>query len=374
MVVVALTACTSEKDPGDVDTPRTSAVTRTPAPVPPPTSLRKQVREVLRDRSPDADGVIDLAGAPAAWVKGQDRLLLEYRLMPPSAWPYGQNTVAVQLLDRHGTVRGEAVQRPTSAYQAYYPAGQGFVGLSLVDSTATSAILIRDDGVAPLTTIEKARVAAPGDLRVGPGFLLDRNAMTITPELLEGCERETIRTDLERRVWCLDEEKETVSWSDDGGASWTRHRLSTSYFSYCDGGSTGADLDLQDEAVAIGLWGADFSPDRGTTWHAVELPFELVGAQRTGTSFPNCTITSTLSDGRLVIEYFGAAVAHDATNTEFSRIHTPAKTQYAGLSEGILTAASTQAYGTRVVSYDGGRTWQPVFIGDLVKHTLRPAN
>jgi len=374
LALATLSACTeSDNDRTDPGPPPTSAATSpAPGPEPTPASVRQQVRAVLRQAVPAADDVIALAKVPASWTAGEDRLLLEYRLMPPSEWPYGQYTVALQTLDANGRLLAQTVDPGTkfgSGIRKYYPAGRAFVGITSYGPPA--GVLIRDDGVDELATVRGSRVAGPGDVPVGPGWLLDQATMTLTRERLGGCQSESIRNDLRDRVWCLDPEKTTLAWSDDRGDTWTRHRLSASYFEYCDGGTLGADLAVHDTTVAIGLWRADFSHDRGETWSDVDLPYRLVGAHpgQAG-SEANCAGATPLVDGRLVLDHFGAAMAADPTNTKFAKLRTPDETQYAGVEEGLLTAASKQPYGTRLVSYDAGRTWQPPRAEDLVRHVL----
>jgi hypothetical protein len=46
--------------------------------------------------------------------------------------------------------------------------------------------------------------------------------------------------------------------------------------------------------------------------------------------------------------------------------------EFAGVSEGLMTAASRKPYGARRVSYDGGRTWRPVEPPALARHLLGP--
>ena len=88
------------------------------------------------------------------------------------------------------------------------------------------------------------------------------------------------------------------------------------------------------------------------------LPTDLVGGNPSGVSGINdCTIVEPLADGRLLMRYFGEALATDPSNTRFARVRTPPGTRFAGIEEGLLTAATHEANGGRLVSYDGGATW-----------------
>jgi hypothetical protein len=220
-----------------------------------------------------------------------------------------------------------------------------------------------------LTRVRGTRLFGRGDIRFGPGWLLDPVAKTVTRERLAGCRRDSIHTDARGWIWCLDPKKKHVAWSRDGGTTWERHPLSDSYFEYCSGGTLGADLTVQGHVVTIGLWRADFSLDRGRSWQHVALPVDLVGAyQENPFGDARCTRVKPLADGRLVIDYFRVAVAHDATNTRFSLIRTPPRTRFVDVHEGVLVAASRRPYGDRFASYDGGRTWRPIRINALLRH------
>jgi hypothetical protein len=205
---------------------------------------------------------------------------------------------------------------------------------------------------------------------VDGGWLVDPSRLTITREELPHCHRGSSRLDRHGRIWCLDPKKVHLLWSDDGEA-WQRHRLSTSYFNYCDGGTLGADLKILGDAVTIGLLRADFSVDRGHTWRTVALPVDKVGA---GAPLPgseqNCADVSPLPDHRLVVSYFGSLVAMDASNTRYRKVTTPRGTQFDGVQEGVMLAASHKAYRDLVASYDSGRTWRQLKTRQLARHLL----
>jgi hypothetical protein len=225
---------------------------------------------------------------------------------------------------------------------------------------------VTDDRLVDLRTVPQKSAVPTDDVRVARGWVLDRDARTLYRSPLDGCRTDSIRADLGGRIWCLAPGKHDVLWSDDGGSSWTRQRLSDSYFEWCDGGTYGADLQVLGPTVAIGLWRADWSLDRGRTWRDVELPFRSM--RRGPPSGMDCPVVTPLRDGRLVMTYFGHAAAVDSTNTAFEPVRTPPGLQFAGVSEGLMTAASNKAYGARRVSYDGGRTWRPIEPRALARH------
>ena len=170
--------------------------------------------------------------------------------------------------------------------------------------------------------------------------------------------------------WCLNRPKDQVLWSDDGKA-WQRHRLSTSYFSYRDGGELGADLTILDDVVTIGLLRADFSVDRGNTWWTVSLPADRVGAGVPPSgSEQNCADVSPLPDHRLVVSYFDSLVATDASNTRFRKVAPPRATRFAEVQEGVMLAASHKPYGDLFASYDSGHTWLPLNARQVARHLL----
>jgi len=374
LVVAALFSCTAQegaRTPGDGGaasslSANSAAPTTSPEPAPPLTE-RQRIRRVLRDRSPDVGEVIALAKTPSAWVRGADTVLVEYSLMTASYWPDDATVSAGRVVDRRGRVLGEwADNDPT--HRTYWPAGRDFVGMPQYGGRPW---LVRDGAISRLGREPGTRPVEAGDVRFGRGWLLDPSAGTVTREQLPGCRQDSIRTDLQGRVWCLDAQKTRLSWSDDGGETWEGHTLSTSYLEFCDGGARGVDLEVQGEVVAIGMWRADFSLDRGRTWRDVGLPLGLVGSHRANAyTEANCTTVQPLPDGRLVLEYFGAAVGADATNTRFAAIRTPPRSTYAGVQEGVLVAVSRRPYGERWASYDGAGSWRPLRAGPLVRHLL----
>jgi hypothetical protein len=166
-----------------------------------------------------------------------------------------------------------------------------------------------------------------------------------------------------------------VSWSDDGKA-WTRHTLSTSYRSLCDGGAVGADLEILADRVVIGLWRADFTSNRGRTWRDVALPFRMVGANDgIGTPYDaDCTHVDLMRDGRLHMSYFRHAVATDESATTFVRVARPSNAGRVNYRtyEGILVAPLRRQHGERVVSYDGAH-WRPLRVRALLRHLFEQA-
>jgi len=321
---------------------------------------------VLRDRTPDADEVIALAKTPRAWTRGRDTLLVEYWLTRPGFWD-SPAVVAMQVLDRRGRVLGRWVEDPQVGSRDYWPAGRDFVGLSWYGDRP---VLARGGSLIPLTQVRGTHARKPGDIRFGRGWLLSPATKTVTRERLPGCRQDSIRTDLRGWVWCLDRPKEQIAWSADEGRTWARHTLSDSYFEYCDGGALGSDLEVRGDVVAIGLWRADFSLDRGTTWHDVLLPWRMVGLHHERPEADNCTQVTPLSDGRLVIGFFRFAVATDPTNTRFTLIRTPRHTRFATVQEGVVVAVSRRPYGETFVSYDGAETWQRSSPRTLLRHLL----
>lgn len=324
---------------------------------------------VLRDRTPDVREIVELAKVPTDWSRSGDTLLVSYALMP-AGLPGEPAVQALQVLDRRGRVTGQwAEYWPLD----YWAVPGGFVGMTTRSSgRGVHPMLVRGGVPSPLTEIKGARAARSGEVRFGQGWLLDEEAMTVTREKIEGCRPGSIRIDTRGRIWCLNRPKTEMAWSEDG-QSWTRHQLSTSYTEFCDGGARGSDLEVVGDVVAIGLWRADVSLDRGATWGDVELPFRLVGAHRgAGGSFPNCTNVGPLPDGRLVMSYFGTAIADDATNTSWTMLSTPLGTTYAGRIEGALLAAPRRPFADGwLVSYDAGDTWRPLTIRRVIRHTLR---
>jgi hypothetical protein len=317
--------------------------------------------------------IITAAGDPYAWVRGHGRALLLYYEMPPRWWPSEEaGEQAVALVDRDAHVlRRWAPGR--AAEMDWWPVGRGFVGMT--QHGERGPVLLHATGVVVLTQERGYRTYRAGDTRFGEGWLLNRSDRTISKEDLphSRCARSrwtpSALTDLRGRLWCLDSRRRSLSWTDDGRA-WTRHRLAASHFEYCDGGTTGAEIAILGRRVAVGLWRADFSFDRGRTWSDVDLPVKLVGAdQGAGGSFPNCTEVRPLADGRLVLSYFGVAVATGIENTEFALVDYPAGTRgaYPPLFEGVLVA-SQREYGRRLVSYDGGATWREFRSRALLQH------
>lgn len=338
-----------------------------PDPAPPPPSPRRVLTTEVVESGPvlhpEATAVVTAAGAPHRWFRGRDAVLLSYLVRQREA----HGTVgrsAVLLVSREGTpLRRWASTRPKWGRMDWVPAGDGFVALG---TYGTPLLLVRPQGVTALVEERASRHARPGDLRFGEGWLLDRGRATVTRERLpRGRCRGGAQVDLHGRTWCLDEEKAVVSWTDDH-ETWTSHTLSTSHFEWCDGGTTGARLELLGDQVVVGLYRADISPDRGQTWYDVDLPYEMVGAHRArGGSFPNCTGIDQLGDGRLVLSYFDTAVATDPSNTAFTlaRFGTPYRSLE--LLEGVLVGFLRGA-GEREVSYDGGTTWVPIRVPELL--------
>jgi hypothetical protein len=368
LLVTLMTACTAEDAPEPRtrgDSPTASADVSTARPL----TARERVRAVVRDRTPDPDDVIALAKTPMAWTRGTDTILVEYGLFARNA-----EVIAAQVVDRRGRVRHEWIAPETDDFREYWPVGRDYVGMSGLygmEPHGPPPVLMRDGAPVPLRKLRGARPARPGEMRFGRGWLLDRAAGTVSQERFPGCRQDSIRVDEHRRVWCLDDQKTQIFWSDDGGRTWARHALSDSYFEYCDGCALGAELMMQDDAVGVALYRADFSLDRGRTWHDVDLPLALIGADRgIDGSFPNCTFSGILSDGRLVIGHLGDAVATDPSNTQFARVRPPRGAPYIGTQEGVLVADSESPLGKRFVSYDGGVTWQPPRVSALVRHLL----
>jgi hypothetical protein len=374
LLFVGLAACSADVQEtggragtpsGSPSTTWSATQTPTPSPTPSPTprTRRERIRAVLRDQTPNADEVIALAKTPMAWTRARDTLLVEYWLTYPGFWPESPAVVATQVRDRRGKLLGEWVEDADAGAPSYWPAGRDLVGLTW---SGDRPVLVRDGSPTPLTRVRGTRAKAPGDIRFGRGWLLDPAAKTVTRERLPGCRQDSIRTDLRGRVWCLDHPKEQIAWSADDGRTWTRHTLSDSYFDYCDGGALGSDLEVRDDVVAIGLWRADFSLDRGATWHDVPLPWRLVGLHHERPLADNCTQVTPLRDGRLVIGYYRFAVATDATNTRFKLIYTPRHTRFANVQEGVVVAVSRRPYGETFVSYDGAETWLPLRLPALL--------
>jgi hypothetical protein len=382
LLATVATGCGSEVgDPAAQDSPPAStAPDPTAVPADPgaatATTLTERTREVLRSRQPlDAETVIALAGSPMSWTTGRGRLLLEYWLTSPRDpdWPDAR-VVARRVLDRHGRIVAESVQR-TRIWWDTWPIGHDFIEADFrYGFTPTSVVLLGRGAATPLTFRRSPRPARPHDVRFGYGWLYDRHTRTVAPELLPLCRQDSARVDTHGRIWCLDHRKTHLLWSDDG-RHWTSHALSTTYLDWCDGGARGSDLAISGNSVAIGLWRADVTTDRGTTWHDVPLPYRKVGAHRG--PYPNCTGVEPLPDGRLVISYFGTLIASDPTNTHFQALGTPAHTSYAGafayprgIHEGVLLAVGPRPTGIRRISYDAGRTWHPVRVASLLHHLL----
>jgi hypothetical protein len=385
VLLVSLAGCTAEDVPEPGGRPESrpassdaststspSSASSSVAPTEPaarPGTEAERIRAVLRDRTPDADEVISLARTPYAWTRGGDTVLVEYGLFRAYGWPDNPSAVAVQVLDRRGRVVDQWAETATDADREYRSAGPHFVWMA--PYRGPRPFLMRDGTPVPLTFMRGARTAGPGDLRFGQGWLLNEDTGTVTQERLHGCRSDTVRTDRHGRVWCLDGRKKHLSFSDDGGLTWTRHTLSDSYFEYCDGGALGADVLIQDDAVAVALYRADFSLDRGRSWHDVNLPLAMIGSRpATGGSEADCTFSGLLADGRLVIGHFGDAVATDPSNTRFAPVRTPPGTRYLEAREGVMVAASRRLHGQRFESYDGGDTWEPVRLTALLRHLL----
>jgi len=383
LIGVLVTACSDRHDPpataptfsAPTSSSTPSTATTSAAAVPSPTTLGQRIRAVQRDRTPEARDIIALAKSPTIWQVAHDRVLVGYTVPPPVDWPsqWG-GPVAWQVLDRHGRVLGQWAQR---ADHSYVPAGRYFVGLEPSYSrglepfgNARRALLVRHGTPTPLTLLPGHRSKKRADLRVDGGWLVNPSRLTITREELPHCYRGSSRLDAHGRIWCLNRHKDQVLWSDDGKA-WQGHRLSTRYFEYCDGGTLGADLEILGDVVTIGLLRADFSVDRGDTWWTVSLPVERVGAGAPPPgSEQNCADVSPLPDHRLVVSYFGSLIATDASNTRFRKVTTPRTTQFAGVQEGVMLAASHRPYGDLFASYDSGRTWRPLETPHLARHLL----
>lgn len=338
---------------------------REPDPAPPPTSSAPTGVVVAAGPAllPDPAAVVAAAGAPDGWVRGRERVLMTYSVPRAEVRDTGARQ-AVVLVSRGGEVLGRwASDRPSWRWLEWRPAGGGFVGTSPYGRTR---LLVGPGGMTGLSLEQGSRPYRHGDVRFGEGWLLDRAGRTLARERLprDRC-RGGVEVDLRSRTWCLDEDKQVVSWTDDHEA-WTSHALSTSHFQWCDGGDTGADLQVLGEQVVVGLYRADFTHDRGLSWHDVDLPFEMVGAhQGQGSSFPNCTTVTPLRDGRLVLSYFGTAVATDASNTTYALADFDQRYRVRNLAEGVLAGVRR---GTRepFASYDGGTTWVPLRVPELL--------
>ena len=71
------------------------------------------------------------------------------------------------------------------------------------------------------------------------------------------------------------------------------------------------------------------------------------------------------------MEYFGTAIADDATNTSWGKLSTPPGTTYAGRIEGALLAAPRKPFTDGwLVSYDAVGTWQSLTVRSLLRHAL----
>jgi hypothetical protein len=363
------TAPTPSAPTSSAPTPSSSPSTATTSAsaVPSPTTLGQRIRAVQRDRTPDAQDIIALAKFPTSWEVAHNRVLVGYRVTYLSDWPSQFGAPAAwRVLDHRGRVLGEWAQRVD--YQ-FVPAGRYFVGLKPF-AGGSKALLVRRGTPATLTLIPGPRTKRPADLRVDGGWLVDPSRLTISREALPLCHSGSSRVDTHDRIWCLNGQKDELLWSDDGKA-WQRHRLSTSYLEFCDGGALGADPKILGDVVTVGLKRADFSVDRGDTWWTVSLPVERVGA---GMPVPgseqNCADVSPLPDHRLVVSYFASLVATDASNTRFTWVATPRGTQFAGVQEGVMLAASDTPYGELLASFDSGRTWRPLDARQLARTLL----
>jgi hypothetical protein len=302
------------------------------------------------------------------WTAARDRILLEYFLPWSNYFEItAPRVVALRVVDRQGRTVSESVQRYGGSWPDAWAVGRDFIATV----GRNEFLRIGDGDATSLTFQSSSRSAHAGDVRFGHGWLYDRQALTITPERLPPCRRDTARVDAHGRIWWLDRPKTHVLSSDDG-QRWNRHALSTTYFEWCDGGAPGSDLATSGDTVAIGLWRADLTTDRGATWHDVPLPYRRVGAHRAHDGAPNCTAVEPMPDGRLVISYFNTLVAEDPTNTRFHRLDLPKHTLYTYAREGVLQAISSRPYGGVRVSYDGGDTWHPVRMGSLLHYLLPP--
>jgi len=377
-----VTACSDHVDrratapspsaPASSSTPTQAAPSAAAAPSPAP--LGQKIRAVRRDRTPEVRDIVAVAKLPTSWEVASDRVLVGYWMPAPVDWPGPWGAPAAwQVLDRHGRVLGEWVQR--GDYR-FVPAGRYFVGLEPTFSRglepygdARRALLVRRGTPSSLTLLPGQRGRRRGEHRVDGGWLVDPSRLTITREELPLCHRGSSRLDPHGRIWCLNRPKDEVLWSDDGKA-WQRHQLSTSYFNYCDGGELGADLEILGDVVTVGLLRADFSVDRGDTWWTVSLPVDQVGAGRPRGTEQNCAQVSPLPDHRLVVSHFGSLVATDASNTRFRDVATPRGTRFAGVQEGVMLAASPRPYGDLFTSFDSGRTWRPLDTRRLARHLL----
>ena len=390
LIGVLLTGCSDQQSqatgpaPSDTSPSSTtssstaSSAPRSPAPrspvtSPSPTTLGQRLRAVRRDRAPSARDIIDLAESPTSWRVADGRVLVGYRVPSKVDWPDRWGAPAAwQVLDRRGEVVGQWAER---ADHTYVPAGRYFVGLHPSYSRvpeeygdADRALLVRRGRPTRLRLVPGARSRRPAELRVDGGWLVDPSRLTITREELPLCFRGSSRVDPYGRVWCLNRRKDEVLWRDQG-EPWQRHRLSTSYFNYCDGGGHGADMRILGDVVTVGLLRADFSVDRGETWWTVSLPVGRIGAGVPRYGEQNCADVSPLPDHRLVVGYAASLVATDASNTRFREVATPGATRFVGVQEGVMLAASRQAYGDLFASYDSA-TWRPLRAPDLARSLL----
>ena len=124
--------------------------------------------------------------------------------------------VARRVLDRHGRIVAESVQRPRIWWDTW-PMGHDFIEADFTYGFTPSSVVLLGRGAAtPLTFQRTPRPAGPHDVRFGYGWLYDGHARTVTPERLPSCRKDSARVDTRGRIWCLDHRKTHLLWSDDG--------------------------------------------------------------------------------------------------------------------------------------------------------------
>jgi len=373
LAVTLVPACSDDTEPRSTDAPssspsasRTTIAAESPAATPTasatvaPSTYRERVRVVTHDPSPDPAEIISLTPGPTTWASHPNgQVLLLYSLGDYPA------AIGWQLLGRGGKVRADgAMQDYNGTMPRAWPVPAGFV----VDPGSTGMHLIRSDGAATrLSRVRNPAPPAPGEVWFGDGQLLGAERTTVHDGRLPGCPAGSLTVDRSHRIWCTNRSMTRVSWSDDGGASWTRHRLAHSYFGFCVGSVHGWRPVLVDgNNVAVILVDAEFSLDRGRSWQTSHLPDNVWE----GLTDDRCPMPSAMPQGRLVLGYFSMYVAADTSNTSFRPIRTPRGSYFdpSNSAEGILRAVPRRHDGELLVSYDAGTTWRPFVLRELLRH------